>query len=75
MAALHDMPADTEDQVACYCCDRSVEDSDLVRFHKHPQHGVCIGCAAWLHKRSLSMVHEIHPPFWWRLTPNRFHGD
>ena len=26
-------------------------------------------------KRSLPIVHKIHPPFWWRLTPKRFHGD
>jgi hypothetical protein len=32
---------------------------------------VCIGCAAWLHKQSLPIVHTIHRPFWRRLTPHR----
>jgi hypothetical protein len=47
----------------------------IVRFGRHPDDGVCIGCAAWLHKRSLPIVRKIHPPFWWRLIPSRLHGD
>jgi hypothetical protein len=72
MAALHDPPAATQEQVACYCCGESIEASNIVRFDRHPGEGVCIGCAAWLHKRSLPINHEIRPPFWWRLTRKRF---
>ncbi len=72
MAALHDTPAGTQEQVACYCCGESIEVSNIVRFERHPHDGVCIGCAAWLHKRSLAIGHEIRPPFWWRLTRKRF---
>ena len=72
MAAVHDTPAAAQEQVACYCCGRSIEADNLVRFDRHPHDGVCIGCATWLHKRSLPIVHKIHPPFWWRLTRKRF---
>jgi hypothetical protein len=47
----------------------------VVRIEEHPRDGVCIGCAAWLHKRSLPIVHNIHPPFWWRFVPRSFHGE
>ena len=72
MAALHDMPAGTQEQLACYCCGEPIEASNIVRFERHPHNGVCIGCAAWLHKRSLAIGHEVRPPFWWRLTRKRF---
>jgi hypothetical protein len=75
MAALHDTPAAAPKDVACYCCGRPIGASNIVRFDRHPRDGVCIGCAAWLHKRSLANVHEIRPPFWWRLTRGRFHRD
>ena len=75
MAALHDMPAGPQEQVACYCCGGPIEASRIVRFGRHPHDGVCIGCAAWLHKRGLPIVLKIHPPFWWRLAPGRLHGD
>jgi hypothetical protein len=75
MAAVHATPTVTQEQVACYCCGTSIDAGNLVRFDRHPHHGVCVGCAAWLHKRSLPIVHKVHPPFWWRLTPSRFHGQ
>jgi hypothetical protein len=37
MAALHDPPAATQDQVACYCCGESIEASNIVRFDRHPR--------------------------------------
>jgi hypothetical protein len=74
MAALHDMPADTREPVICYCCGCSIQAAEVVRFEEHPRDGVCISCAAWLHKQSLPIVHTIHRPFWRRLTPRRFDG-
>jgi hypothetical protein len=74
MAALHDMPADTQEPVTCYCCGCSIQAAEVVRFEEHPRDGVCIGCAAWLHQQSLPIVHTIRRPFWRRLTPRRFHG-
>ena len=31
--------------------------------------------AAWLHKRSLRIVHKIHPSLWWRFTSRWLHSD
>ena len=61
MATYRDEPAATEEGVACYCCGESSNSSDLVRFGRHPREGVCVGCAAWLHKRSLPIIHKVHP--------------
>ncbi len=47
MAAIHDVPAVTCRQAACYRCGRSTEASNIVRGGRHPQDGACIGCAAW----------------------------
>ena len=73
MATYHDVPVAAHEEQACYCCGESFNANDLVRFGRHPQHGVCIGCANWVYKSSLAKVHKIHPPFWWRFAPNRFH--
>jgi hypothetical protein len=73
MATYHDVPVAAREELACYCCGEPFNASDLVRFDRHPHDGVCIGCAAWLHRRSMPIVHKIHPPFWWRFTPKRFH--
>ena len=75
MAATHNGSAVTQEQVTCYCCGSPIEADNIVRFDRHPQDGVCIGCAAWLHDRSLPIVHRIHPPFWWRLSPRRLHRE
>jgi hypothetical protein len=69
MATVPDVPVVSQERVACYCCGESVDDSNVVRFDQHPRDGVCIGCAAWLHKRSLAIGHEIRPPFWRRFVP------
>jgi hypothetical protein len=47
MAAIHDMPAVTCEQAACYRCGRSIKASNIVRFGRHPPDGACIGCAVW----------------------------
>jgi hypothetical protein len=74
MAAAQDVATGKHEQVACYCWRYILETSNIIRFDQHPRDGVCIGCAAWLHKRSLPILHKTYPPFWWRLTPKRFHG-
>jgi hypothetical protein len=41
-----------QQMVACYCCGKQLTAATLVRFHEHPNHGVCAGCAAYLHQRA-----------------------
>lgn len=37
----------------CFCCGRLVKaEEDIIRFEQHPDEGVCLRCAAWLHERS-----------------------
>jgi len=74
MAASGGTSAVTDEQVAWYCCGSPMDASNLVRFDRNPQDGVCTGCAGWLYKRGQASVHEIRPPFWWRLTRKRFHS-
>lgn len=55
--------------LACYCCGGSFDAADLVRFSRHPQDGVCAGCAAWLHERSLPVTRKIYPRAGLRFRP------
>jgi hypothetical protein len=61
MATSHDVPATALEELACYCCGTSFDANDLVRFERHPQDGVCAGCAAWLLERSLPVGHKSDP--------------
>lgn len=61
MTTYHNVPPATHEELACYCCGKSLNPSDLVRFERHSYDGVCIGCAAWLHERSLSVGRETLP--------------
>jgi hypothetical protein len=45
----------------CHCCGRSYEARNMVRFDRHPEHGICVGCAEWLYNRSRPIVRRLHP--------------
>lgn len=61
MTTSHEVPAAADEELACYCCGKSFNAGDLVRFDQHPQDGVCAGCAVWLHERALPMARKAHP--------------
>jgi hypothetical protein len=35
--------------------------TDMLRFHRHPDDALCVGCVAWLHDRSRPTVRKLHP--------------
>jgi hypothetical protein len=55
-----------QEMVACYCCGKQVDPATLVRFHEHPNQGVCAGCATYLHRRAVAAEREARRPFWRR---------
>lgn len=55
----------------CFCCGLWFEVGNMVRFEKHPEDGVCVGCATWLHHRSQPIIRKIYPQFWHRLQGRR----
>lgn len=54
------------DWVPCHCCGRHFPVTNMVRFELHPADAVCIGCVAWLHDRSRTIVRRLHPI--WQLS-------
>jgi hypothetical protein len=51
--------------VACHCCGRSFPAANTIRFERHPDDAVCVGCAEWLYGHSRPIVRRLHPM--WRL--------
>ena len=46
-----DTPTITQEKMACYCCGRSIEVTNLVWFDQHRKDGVCTVCAAQMHRQ------------------------
>jgi hypothetical protein len=41
--------ADAAEPLECWCCGSAYHESELVRLGSHPEVGVCLGCAHYLH--------------------------
>jgi hypothetical protein len=39
-------------EVACWCCGKRYAEPQIVRLGEHPQVGVCLGCAHFLHRQA-----------------------
>ena len=52
MAAQTAVEHDRVDRPSCWCCGNSFDEADLSRLGSHPEVGVCVGCAQWLHRRA-----------------------
>jgi hypothetical protein len=45
---------DQAERPTCWCCGNTFDDADLTRLGAHPEVGVCVSCARWLHRRARS---------------------
>ena len=41
--------SDAAEPLECWCCGGAYHEPDLVRLGSHPEVGVCLGCARYLH--------------------------
>ncbi|HYU04242.1 MAG TPA: hypothetical protein VEL02_10415 [Jatrophihabitantaceae bacterium] len=41
--------SDAAEPLECWCCGTTYQESDLVRLGSHPEVGVCLACAHYLH--------------------------
>ncbi len=37
---------------SCWCCGREFGEANLVRLGSHPEVGLCLDCARWVHRRA-----------------------
>ncbi len=44
--------SDPAEPVGCWCCGSAYQESDLVRLGNHPEVGVCLACAHYLHQQA-----------------------
>ena len=52
---------DTDDLLECWCCGSHQRADDLVHLGNHPEVGVCLGCAHYLHQQARSREDAAHP--------------
>lgn len=45
----------------CWCCGSARQESELVRLGGHPEVGVCLNCAHYLHQQARSREDALHP--------------
>lgn len=60
MSSLGALPGVGE-WASCYCCGRSYPATNMVRFHRHPDDALCVGCVAWLHDCSRPIIRKLRP--------------
>lgn len=54
MAARSAAEQEQAQRPSCWCCGNTFDEADLSRLGSHPEVGVCVGCAQWLHRRARS---------------------
>lgn len=42
----------------CWCCGESFHEDQLVRLGEHPEVGLCMNCALWVHRRARALGDE-----------------
>ncbi|WP_322761875.1 hypothetical protein [Frankia sp. Cr2] len=45
----------------CWCCAGTYQEPDLVRLGRHPEVGVCLACAHFLHQQARGREDRRHP--------------
>lgn len=58
------VPADQDDsgrQLVCWCCGQQQRPTEVVHLGDHPEVGVCLGCAHFLHQRARAREDDLRP--------------
>jgi hypothetical protein len=56
-ATAHDAAEPTE----CWCCATTYPVADLIRLGSHPEAGICLACAHYLHQQARARADARHP--------------
>ena len=48
-------------EVDCWCCGKRYAESEVVRLGEHPEVGVCLGCAHFLHRQARTREDAARP--------------
>lgn len=54
---------DAREWAPCHCCGKSFPAANVVRFDKHPDDALCVGCAQWLNDRARPIARR-NSPLW-----------
>ena len=52
---------ETGDLPVCWCCGQPQHADDIVHLGNHPEVGVCLGCAHYLHQQARGREDAAHP--------------
>ena len=52
---------EADNQPTCWCCGRHRPSEGLVHLGNHPEVGVCLDCAHFLHQRARAREDELRP--------------
>jgi hypothetical protein len=53
--------SDAAEPLECWCCGSAYPEFDLVRLGNHPEVGVCLRCAHFLHQQARGREDALHP--------------
>ncbi|WP_322756192.1 hypothetical protein [Frankia sp. Cas3] len=53
--------SDAAEPLTCWCCGGTYQEPDLVRLGNHPEVGVCLSCAHFLHQQARSREDALRP--------------
>ena len=53
--------SDAAEPLKCWCCDGEYQDAELVRLGTHPEVGVCLRCAHFLHQQARGREDALRP--------------
>ena len=53
--------SDAAEPLACWCCGSAYQEAELVRLGNHPEVGVCLRCAHFLHQQARGREDALHP--------------
>ena len=53
--------SDATEPLECWCCGGAYQEAELVRLGSHPEVGVCLPCAHYLHQQARGREDALHP--------------
>ena len=53
--------SDAAKPLACWCCGSAYQEAELVRLGSHPEVGVCLRCAQFLHQQARGRQDALRP--------------
>lgn len=61
MTAAAATESNAAETLKCWCCGSAYQEAELVRLASHPEVGVCLGCAHFLHQQARGREDALRP--------------